>query len=126
MCPDSETKKKKKSPKQHTEEGQKDRRDSTHVNKQIGLFTAKEMKACIDEIKGVKQRAKDQGKKPEFSHNEICEKYSISPSSVSKQMTGIIKGYGPQLGGARRGKILSQGMFKRHRGLLQYTYVQVT
>ena len=43
-------------------EGKKHQGDSTHVNKQIGLFTAKEMKACIDEIKEVKQRAKDQGR----------------------------------------------------------------
>ena len=122
MCPDSETKK--KSPKQHTEEGKKDQGDSTHANKQIGFFTAEEIKACIDEIREVKQTAKDQGKKPEFDRNESCEKHSISPSSVSKQMTGKVKGYRPQLGGARRGKILSEGMFKRHRGLLQYMYVQ--
>ena len=63
MCPDSETKKK-KSPKLHTEEGKKDRGDSAHANKWIGLFTAKEMKACIDEIREVEQTAKDQGKKP--------------------------------------------------------------
>ena len=112
MCPDSD-KKKKKSPKQHTDEaGKKDRGDSAHANQQIGLFTAEEMKACIDEIKEVEQRAKDEGKKPKFSWNEICEKHSISPSSLSKRMTGKVKGYGPQLGGARRGKILSEGMFK--------------
>ena len=51
------------------------------------------MKACIDEIKEVEQKAKDQGKKPEFSRNEICEKHGISPSSVSKRMTGKVKGY---------------------------------
>ena len=98
---------------------QKDRGDSAHYKKRIGLFTAEEMKACMDEIKEVEQKAKDEGKKPEFSLNEICKKHGISPSSVSKQMTGKVKGYGPQLGGARRGKILSKGMFKRHRGLLQ-------
>ena len=112
MCPDSDKKKKKTSPKRHTDEGKKDRGDSAHANKRIGLFTAEEMKACIDEIKEVEQKAKDEGKKPKFSRNEICEKHGISPSSVSKQMTGKVKGYGPQLGGARRGKILSQGMFK--------------
>ena len=32
--------------------------------KWIGLFTAKEMKACIDEVKEVEQKAKDEGKKP--------------------------------------------------------------
>ena len=36
MCPDSETKKKKKSPKGHTQEGKKDRGDSAHANKWIG------------------------------------------------------------------------------------------
>ena len=79
------------------------------------------MNECIDKIKVVEQKAKD-----EFSRNEICEKHGISPSSVSKWMTGKVKGYSPQLGGTRRGKILSHGMFKRHRGLLQYMYVQVT
>ena len=48
-------KKKKKSPKRHTEEaGKKDQEDSAHASQRIGLFTAKEMKACIDEIKEVK------------------------------------------------------------------------
>ena len=118
MCPVSDKKKKKKtSPKRHTGEGKKDRGDSAHLKKRIGLFTAEEMKACMDEIKEVEQKAKDKGKKPEFSWNEICEKHGISPSSVSKRMTGKVKG--PQLGGARRGKIFSKGMFKWHRGLLQ-------
>ena len=119
MCPDSDKKKKKTSPKRHTNEGKKDRGDSAHANTRIGLFTAEQMKVCIDEIKEVEQKAKDEGNKPKFSRNEICAKHGISPSSVSKRMTGKVKGYGPQLGGARRGKILSQGMFKRHRGLLQ-------
>ena len=101
-------KKKKKSPKQHTTEaGKKDRGDA---NQKIGLFTAKEMKACIKEIKEVQRKAKDQGKKPEFSQNEICDKHGISPSSVSKRVTGKVKGYEPQLDGARKGKIL----FQRH------------
>ena len=119
MCPDSDKKRKKTSPKRHTDEQKKDRGDSAHANTRIGLFTAEQMKACIDEIKEVEQKAKDEGNKPKFSRNQLCAKHGISPSSVSKRMTGKVKGYGPQLGGARRGKILSQGMFKRHRGLLQ-------
>ena len=112
MCPDSD-KKKKKSPNRHTDKaGKKDQGDSAHANQWIGLFTAEEMKACINEIKEDEQRAKDEGKKPKFSRNEICDKHGISPSSVSKRMTGKVKGYRPQLGGARRGKILSEGMFK--------------
>ena len=64
ICPDSD-KKKKKSPKQHTKEvGKKDRGDSAHASQWIGLFNAKEMKACIGEIKEVKWKAKDEGKKP--------------------------------------------------------------
>ena len=66
----------------------------------------------MDKIREQEQKAKEQGKKPEFSWNEICEKHGISPSSASKWMTGKVKGYGPQLGRAKRGKILSQGMFK--------------
>ena len=58
-------KKKKKSPKWHTDEaGKKDQGDSAHASQQIGLFTAKEMKACINEINEVKWKAKDEGKKP--------------------------------------------------------------
>ena len=64
MCPDSDKKKKKTPPKRHTDEGKKDRGDSAHYKKRIGLFTADEMKACMDEIKAVEQKAKDEGKKP--------------------------------------------------------------
>ena len=64
ICPDSDKKKKKTSPKRHTNEGKKDRGDSAHAKKRIGLFTAEEMKACIDKIKEVEQKAKDEGKKP--------------------------------------------------------------
>ena len=65
ICPDSEKKKKNKSPKRHTTEaGKKDQGDSAHANKWIGLFTAEEMKTCINEIKEVERKAKDQGKKP--------------------------------------------------------------
>ena len=66
MCPDWDKKKKKTSPKRHTNEGKKDQGDSAHANKGIGLFTAEEMKACIDEIKEVEQKAKDEGKKPKI------------------------------------------------------------
>ena len=60
MCPDSDKKKKKMPPKRHTDEGKKDQGDSAHYKKWIGLFTAKEMKACMDEIKEVEQKAKDE------------------------------------------------------------------
>ena len=73
MCPDSDKKKKKTSPKRHTDEGKKDRGDSAHAKKRIGLFTAEEMKACIDEIKEVEQKVKDEGKKPVAVSLEIKE-----------------------------------------------------
>ena len=64
ICPDLD-KEKKKSPKRHTNEaGKKDWGNSAHASQQIGLFTAKEMKACINKIKEVKWKAKDEGKKP--------------------------------------------------------------
>ena len=61
MCPDSDKKRKKTSPKRHTDEQKKDWGDSAHANTRIGLFTAKQMKACIDEIKEVEQKAKGWG-----------------------------------------------------------------
>ena len=66
ICLDSEkVKKKKKSPKWHSNEAEKeDWGDSAHANKPIGLFTAEEMKACMDKIKEVEWKAKEQGKKP--------------------------------------------------------------
>ena len=64
ICPDSD-KEKKKSPKWHTDEaGKKNQGDSAHASQQIGVFTDEEMKACIDKIKEVKWKAKDEGKKP--------------------------------------------------------------
>ena len=47
FCPDSD-KKKKKSPKRHTDEaGKKDQGDSAHAKKWIGFFTADEMKVPL-------------------------------------------------------------------------------
>ena len=50
--------------------------------------------------------------KPEKSRNEICKKYSIHPSTLYKRMTGKVLGMGCQLGGARRGKILTADEFQ--------------
>ena len=54
---------------------------------------------------GVWLNWKDQG-------NQICTKYSIHPSTLSKRMTGKVLGMGCQLGGARRGRILTAGEFQ--------------
>ena len=87
--------------------------DSAHKNKKIGLFTAEAMTKCIEEVKAVETRQKELGLvKPEKSRNEICKKYGIHPSTLSKRMMGKVLGMGCQFGGARRGKILTAGEFQ--------------
>ena len=46
------------------------------------------------------------------SRNEIAASFGLSPSSVSKQMTGKVLSMGPALGGAQRGRVLDAGMFQ--------------
>ena len=46
------------------------------------------------------------------SRNEIAASFGLSPSSVSKHMTGKVLLMGPALGGARRGRVLNAGMFQ--------------
>ena len=87
--------------------------DSANKNKKIGLFTAEAMSQCIAELKAVEARQKELGlAKPEQSRNQICKKYGIHPSTLSKRMTGKVVGMGSQLGGARRGRILTAGEFQ--------------
>ena len=80
---------------------------STHRDQRIGLFMADSMSQCIAEIREVEAEAARTGKPPKLSRNKISKKYGLSPSSVSKRMTGKVLGMGPQVGGARRGKNLS-------------------
>ena len=88
-------------------------RDSAHKNKKIGLFTVEAMTKCIEEVKAVEAKQKQLGlPKPEKSRNEICKKYGIHQSTLSKRMTGKVVGMGCQLGGARRGRILTAGEFQ--------------
>ena len=87
--------------------------DSAHKNKKIGLFTVEAMSKCIEEVKAVEARQKELGlAKLEKSQNQICKKYSIHPSTLLKRMTGKVLGMGCQLGGARRGRILTAGEFQ--------------
>ena len=86
-----------------------DRGGSTHLNKHIGMFTADAMSQCIAEIKEVEAEAARTGKPPKFSRNQISKKYGLSPSTVSKRMTGKVTGMGPQVGGVRRGRIFQAG-----------------
>ena len=87
--------------------------DSAHKNKKIGLFTAESMRKCIEEVKAVEARQKELGlAKPERSRNQICKEFGIHPSTLSKRMTGKVVGMGSQLGGVRRGRVLTAGEFQ--------------
>ena len=66
---------------------------------------------CINEIKQVEAEAAAaaNNKPPKLSRNTICRKYGLAPGTVSKRMTGKVKGMGPQGGGAWRGRVFNQG-----------------
>ena len=106
-------KKKKKGKKSEMDETKRhsseDRGGSTHQDQCIGLFTADAMTQCIAEIKEVEGEAAQTGNPPKFSRNQISKKYGLSPSTVSKRMTGKVVGMGPQVGGVRRGRIFQAG-----------------
>ena len=123
LCPDDETpaKKQKKQPGSSAKKTPNMAKssdtghygDSAHKHKKIRLFTAESMTKCIEEVKAVEAKQKQLGlAKPEKSRNQICKKYGIHPSTLSKRMTGKVVGMGCQLGGARRGKILTAGEFQ--------------
>ena len=83
---------------------------SNHAGESIGNFVAETMAKCIAEINYWENKAKAEGKdKPdkENSRNKICERHGLSPSTVSKRMTGKVQGLGPQLGGSRRSRVLT-------------------
>ena len=110
LCPDDKLAKKKKGKKSETKRhSSEDRGGSSHRNEHIGLFTADVMTQCIAEIKEVEGEAARTGKPPKFSRNQISKKYGLSPSTVSKRMTGKVTGMGPQVGGVRRGRIFQAG-----------------
>ena len=104
-----EDKKDKKPTKRHSDGG--DRGGSTHANQSIGNFTADIMAQCIAEIHRVEAEAKAEGKVP-LSRNKIARSFGLSPSTVSKRMTGKVTGMGPQSGGPRRGRVFAQGKFQ--------------
>ena len=81
-----------------------------HAGDKIGNFKADMMVACIAEIKFWENKAKVEGKdRPDKqnSRNQICRRHGLSPSTVSKWMTGKVQGLGLQLGGARRSRVLT-------------------
>ena len=121
LCPDGEKKKKKKSSEtdkdQETDRstGTKTKRNtspgggSAHKDQSTGNFTADTMIQCINEIKQVEAEAAAKGQTPKLSRNKICKKYGLAPGTVSKRITGKVKGMGPQGGGARRGRVFNEG-----------------
>ena len=73
---------------------------SNHQDKQIGFFKEEVMQLYINEIHRVEEAARLLNKKPEKLRNQIPEEYGLSPSTVSKRMTGKVLSVGPALGGA--------------------------
>ena len=88
-----------------------DRGGSTHYKQTIGNFKAETMRKCIEEIRRVESTPVPPGMKRK-SRNEIAASFGLSPSSVSKRMTGKVLSMGPALGGAQRGRVLTAGMFQ--------------
>ena len=84
---------------------------STHYKQSIGNFKAETMRKCIEEIKRVESMPVPPGTKHP-SRNEIAASFGLSPSLVSKRMTGKVLSMGPALGGARRSRVLNAGMFQ--------------
>ena len=84
---------------------------STHYKQTIRNFKAETMRMCSEEIRRVESTPVPPGKKHP-SRNEIAASFGLSPSSVSKRMTGKVLSMGPALGGARRGRVLNAGMFQ--------------
>ena len=72
---------------------------STHYKQSIRNFKAETMQKCIKEIRRVELTPVLPGKKRP-SRNEIAASFGLSPSSVSKHMTGKVLSMGPALGGA--------------------------
>ena len=111
-CPDGGEKMKKKTDddknKRHGEASGRGR--SNHAGDKIGKFKADTMAACIVEINFWENKAKLEGKErpdKQNSRNQICKRHGLSPSTVSKRMTEKVQGLGPQLGGARRSRVLT-------------------
>ena len=84
---------------------------SSHYKQTIGNFKAETMRKCIKEIRRVESMPVPPGTKHP-SRNGIAASYGLSPSSVSKRMTGKVQSMRPALGGARRSRVLSAGMFQ--------------
>ena len=109
-CPDGGEKKKNDDDQSKRHGKVTGRGKSNHAGDKIGNFQGDTMAACIAEINFWESKAKAEGKdKPdkENSRNKICKRHGLSPSTVSKRMTGKVQGLGPQLGGARRSRVLT-------------------
>ena len=95
-------KKKKKEKAKSTPDGEKPEGGNSHYKRNIGNFTGDVMATCIAEIKRVDAVTKRHGTVPR-SRNKIANDNGLSPSSVSKRMTGNVLSMWPALGGAWRG-----------------------
>ena len=78
-----------KGTKRHGDQG-----GSTHRDKNIGLFKAEVMQACINEINQVEGAARLNNAKPKKSRNEIAKEFGLSPSSVSSDTVPFVSWVG--------------------------------
>ena len=78
-----------KGTKQHGDQG-----GSTHRDKNIGLFKAEVMQACIDEITWVEGAARLNTEKWKKSRNRICKEFGLSPSTVSSNTVPFVSSVG--------------------------------
>ena len=105
--------KSKKEGKKEKKEEQEKHSPSSHFGQQIGKFTAQQMADCLAEIERYKKRQRELGlPKMEKSMNEIARQHGLSPATVNKRVTGKVTGLGSQLGGVRRGLVVSTGKFQ--------------
>ena len=122
LCLDGDKKKKKKKSSETDKEKDKDRSTrkettrntslgggSAHKDQSTGNFTAAMMMQCINEIVQVEVEAAANNEPPKLSRNKICKKYGLGAETVSKRITGKLKGLGPQGGRDRRGRVFNQG-----------------
>ena len=68
---------------------------SNHAGDRIGNFKADTMAACIAEIHFWENKVKAEGKGRPDKHNsknQIFKRHGLSPSTVSKRMTGKVQG----------------------------------
>ena len=71
-----------------------DRGGNTHRDMNIGLFKAKMVQACINEINWVEGATRLNNEKQKKSRNQICKEFRLSPSTVSSDTVPFVSSVG--------------------------------